>query len=148
MNIREFRDHLQKRLLAGQSTVVDPLSLRSTTIASNRTDSAHEPTELGTPEFSIKMPSIPADAGRSSSSSDITMPGLAVSVEDDGLSAQSSIPPVTAQSATSSFAKNVRNELELLSEKSIASDASTWAKQSNIELIKRDLSTQLAPGPK
>ena len=136
INIRECRDHLQKRLLTGNPSVIDPLRQRSSTIASNRVDSVQEDAEVSTPEFSTKVPLYQPDELISSSSSDLAMPELVVSGEDDCLSAQSSLPTIPSVCQSSTFAQNVRSELESLAEKSIAADASLWDKQSNQELVR------------
>ena len=130
MNIHERRGRVQRRLLSGLTTVVDPLGLRSSDVAAKRLDSNDQNDSPDTPDFSKVTE---ADNGNltSSSSSDITMPELVESCEDASSTTVSNLPVPSVGDPHASFTQNVRNELELLAEKSIASDASQWAKQYN-----------------
>ena len=148
INLKECRDHLQKRLLTWNPTVMGPLGTRASAVA------AHRQATVGRPDTPAHADIISADqkTKRDSegypSSSGVSIPEL---IESGG-EAPSTIASI-AQSCTqgdphSTFAQSVRGELELLAEKSLAADASVWAKKSNAQVSDHLTRTTSAPvGP-
>ena len=134
VNVRECRGRLQKRLLTGNPTALGPLSQRSSNIADNRLGPSALAGDVSTPDFNTVAPSPKMDSAISPSSSEANMPELAAIGEGDSLSAPSTIPLGSGLPSSSTFAQNVRSELECLAEKSISADASIWDKQSNLQL--------------
>ena len=133
--IRECKHHLQKRLLHTKSDVAESIKQRMLSSPEQEALPTLADVELKTPEFPSVTPALDLADSFTSSSSDVTMPEL---VESNGEDSKSSlcIPPAKPD-ASASFAQSVRSELELLAEKSIAADASQWARQAN-SLLKRD----------
>ena len=117
VNIRECRDHLQKKVACKQFPPDGPINQRASVKASARVDVVDvKDKDMTTPELVPPEPRPSFGSLLSSSSSDLTMPELAESDGDETESAASILTPQLNLAVPSTFAQSVRSELELLAE--------------------------------
>ena len=148
VDIRECRDHLQKRRLAGCSSPIDPLNRRDLSKTSVRDHPENTCKEMETPEPALPDSQPSFGSALSSSSSELPMPELIESAEEETKSASSSVLPAARTNGSPTFAQDVRSELGMLSEKSIDADASHRAKHTNQHLASGTLDGTCHPNSK
>lgn len=113
VNIQERRDHLQKRMLAGSSSPIDPLNQLALSKTSVRDRPANTCKEMKTPERKLPDSQPSFGSALSSSSSELTMPELIESDGDETKSASSSVLPAARTNGSTTLAQNVRSELDM-----------------------------------